>query len=289
MDAVEQSQDPGGIVGVVGLGNMGWQIADRLGATGHRVLAFDTNPDVRPGPWETAESLAEVESRSRRILLVLPTVTIVQAVAEQVSADLRAEQTVINHSTVGVADTIALAEVVTAAGARFLDAPVSGGAEAAGEGLLTIFVGGAASTLEDCRDVLGAYGRQVTHCGDVGAGTAFKLVNQHLVAVHTVAASEALALAVRLGLDPQVAAARLADGAAGSTMLRVVAARIGSDYGQVKGSIDILRKDAGLVLAAAEAAGSEPVLLPMAATILEDLHKQGWGERDIASMFTRFA
>ena len=86
-------------------------------------------------------------------------------------------------------------------GRDVLDAPVSGGPAGADAGTLTVMVGGDEQTFERAVPVFEAFGAKIRRCGPVGSGQAIKLVNQLLVAVHTMASAEAAAMAVQLGAD----------------------------------------------------------------------------------------
>lgn len=91
----------------------------------------------------------------------------------------------------------------------FVDAPVSGGPMGAEAGTLTFMVGvgpnAPPDTFETAKSVLAYMGKRdnVFHCGDVGAGTAFKIINNYLSAITSLAASEALNIGVKMGLDPK--------------------------------------------------------------------------------------
>lgn len=98
-----------------------------------------------------------------------------------------------------------IAARLAAAGAGFLDAPVSGGVAGAEIGTLTVMVGGDAAVLERVMPVLDAFGEKIVHCGPVGAGHALKSVNQALLAVHIWSLGEGLAALTRAGVTPAVA------------------------------------------------------------------------------------
>jgi 3-hydroxyisobutyrate dehydrogenase len=98
-----------------------------------------------------------------------------------------------------------IAKKLAAAGAGFIDAPVSGGVSGAEQGTLTVMCGGSADDLAKARPVLEAFGRKIVHCGDVGAGDAVKAVNNAMLAVHIWAAGEGLAALAKSGVDPKVA------------------------------------------------------------------------------------
>jgi len=86
----------------------------------------------------------------------------------------------------------------------FVDAPVSGGPMGAEDGTLTFMVGaGDKDSFEAAKEVLSHMGKKdsIFHCGDVGAGTAFKVINNYLSAITSLAASEALNIGTKMGLD----------------------------------------------------------------------------------------
>jgi 3-hydroxyisobutyrate/3-hydroxypropionate dehydrogenase len=85
----------------------------------------------------------------------------------------------------------------------FVDAPVSGGPMGAQAASLTFMVGGPCSAFSKIKDVLAYMGNPdgIFLCGDVGAGTAFKIINNYLSAITSLAASEALNIGAKMGLD----------------------------------------------------------------------------------------
>ena len=101
-------------------------------------------------------------------------------------------------------------------GVDFLDAPVSGGEPKAVDGTLAIMVGGAPAGFERVRPILQKMGSAVTLTGPVGAGNTTKLANQIIVACNIAAMGEALVLATRAGLDPEVVFNAVKGGLAGS-------------------------------------------------------------------------
>lgn len=90
-------------------------------------------------------------------------------------------------------------------GAKFMDAPVSGGVKAAVAGTLTVMCGGESETFQRAHPVLGAFGEKIVLCGPVGAGHALKAVNNSLLALHIWATAEGLATLTRAGVSPRLA------------------------------------------------------------------------------------
>jgi 3-hydroxyisobutyrate dehydrogenase len=88
--------------------------------------------------------------------------------------------------------------------AMYIDSPVSGGVGAATNGVLTFMVGGPGNSYEQAKPLLEKMGKNVFHCGDVGAGQATKICNNMLLAISMIGTSEILLLAQKLGLDPKM-------------------------------------------------------------------------------------
>src|SRR6185437_13806148 len=193
-------------VGVVGIGKMGRPIADRLITAGHDVAVCNRSENagvraLRDRGATIQVSPAAIAARSEVVLTALPTEESVRQVYAEMSEVAATDQIYVYHSTVRPALNRDCAADLAARGASFLDAPVSGGPAGAEAGTLTVMVGGDAAAFQRALPVLEAFGGKIRLCGPVGAGQAIKLVNQYLVAVHTLAAAEATAFAVRLGAD----------------------------------------------------------------------------------------
>src|ERR1700730_14104737 len=145
-------------IGVVGLGNMGGRIAARIQASGLGVLGYDIDPGRAPTHAITATgSLRELIERVDVGLLSLPDSTAVEGVIrghDGVLATCRSGQIVVDLSTSNPRSTAVLAAALAERAVAMLDAGISGGAEAAEKGTLTIMVGGDAEPLERVRGVL---------------------------------------------------------------------------------------------------------------------------------------
>jgi 3-hydroxyisobutyrate dehydrogenase len=101
-------------------------------------------------------------------------------------------------------------------GVDVLDAPVTGAADGARAGTLSIMVGAEPEALERCRPVLAALSSRIFHTGPVGTGSATKLLTNMLWAVHVVALADALSVGTRAGLDPAVLGEAIDASAGGS-------------------------------------------------------------------------
>ncbi len=165
-------------------------------------------------------------------------------------------------STVGPKAIIAAAEQLQRQGAYVVDAPVTGGIARARTGELVIFAADDQRSLNHVAPVLRTIGRMKTVGNRPGDGQGIKVINQHLCAIHIVAAAEALNLAQSLGLGPAQVLHLVEGGAAGSWMLSDRGPRMlqGTDV-EVSSAINIFVKDSSLVADAATACAAEVPLL----------------------------
>jgi len=213
-------------VGFVGIGIMGQRMCRNLLKAGFPVVAFDLNPAAMQVATGLGASVAsDLPALAREVdvvLLSLPGPEQVLAVTEGpqgLLADMRPGRYLCDASTVDPGTSRRVYEAAKAAGVRAMDCPVSGGPTGAEAGTLTIMVGGDATDLEAVRPVLQAIGKKIVHCGPSGTGQGAKLVNQALVAVHTVAAFEALLVGRKLGLDLDTLVSILRSSSGGDWML----------------------------------------------------------------------
>jgi 3-hydroxyisobutyrate dehydrogenase len=191
---------------MVGLGIMGSRMCANLVKAGFDVQAFDVDAAAlaRASGATAVAELRSLAARSQIVVLSLPDAGPLRAVCTGEAgliANMPKGAVVCDTSTVDPASAREMAMLAKSAGAAFLDCPVSGGPPGAQAATLTIMVGGDADALERARPVLEAIGKKIVHCGDSGNGQAAKLVNQALVAAHTVAALEALLVGRKAGLD----------------------------------------------------------------------------------------
>lgn len=199
---------------------------------------------------------------------------------------LKAGAIVVDHSTVSVQTARKVAALLAAEGIGFLDAPVSGGVEGARNGALSVMVGGDADVLEKARPVLDAYAARITHMGETGAGQATKAVNQVLVAGINEAVCEGLALAEKLGLDPERLLPTLGAGAAGNWFLdKRGATMLRNAFAPGFKSAHML-KDLRIVQGIARDTGIRTVTLDQAVADYAELVERGHGEADTSVLIT---
>jgi 3-hydroxyisobutyrate dehydrogenase len=260
-------------IGYVGVGLMGLPMATRLVALGYPVTAFDIAPEraeaARTAGARVAASVAEATRAADFVLLNLPTTEAVERVTlgeGGLCSTLEASQLVIDFSTIRPASARELAARLRAArGAGWIDAPVSGGPPAAGEGTLTVMAGGAKEDFERAAPLLGDVAARVTHLGAAGSGLAAKMINQLIVGIGHAMLAEAIVLAESSGIDAAGVPGALAGGLADSNLLQRFYPRMARREFAPQGYVRQLLKDLEMVH---EFAAGTKSPLPMTAQAL---------------------
>lgn len=213
-------------IGFIGLGIMGKPMATNLVRAGFEVTVYNRSKPavellVSRGAAAAPSPRAVAERSDVVITMVTDSPDVEQVILGPggVCEGARPGMVVIDMSTISPTVTKAIAAALKERGLDMLDAPVSGGDTGARAGTLAIMVGGDKEVFERCLPIFQALGKNIVHVGPNGMGQMTKLCNQVLVAVNNLATCEALLLASKAGLDPQVMIDAVKNGAAGSWQL----------------------------------------------------------------------
>ena len=267
----------------IGVGAIGLPMALQIKAAGHVVTGVDVSEAVSAHATsqgiETVREFAEAPP-AEAVVVMVATPEQLAMLVERVGATAQGMLWII-MSTVGPLSMREQGEALQRAGARVVDAPVTGGVARAKTAELVIFAAGSPADVALARPLLEAMGTVRVTGERLGDGQSIKVVNQHLCSVHIAAAAEALNLARLLGLDPAVVLGLVQGGAAGSWMLsdrgpRMVA---GTEV-EVTSTISIFVKDSGLVVAAGESCGAQLPLLSIAHERFCSAAEKGLAARD---------
>jgi 3-hydroxyisobutyrate dehydrogenase len=279
-------------IGYVGVGLMGLPMAKRLLSLGYSVRAYDIAPQAmaaaRAAGATATSSSADAARGSELVLLNLPTPDAVEAAVfgeNGVAAALRPPQLLIDLSTNKVTQTKAFAERLrerTAAG--WIDAPVSGGPPASGNGTLTIMAGGEAADIERARPLFADVAGRFTHMGPSGAGMATKMLNQLIVGAGHAVMAEAVVLAEAAGIDPARLPECLAGGLADSLLLQRLYPRMVKRDFAPQGYVRQLLKDLEMVNEFAGALKAPTPMMSEALTLYRMLAHLGHTELDTAAV-----
>jgi 3-hydroxyisobutyrate dehydrogenase/2-hydroxy-3-oxopropionate reductase len=276
-------------VGIVGIGKMGRPIAGRLIASGHHVAICNRSDNagvqtLRGQGATVHTSPADLAASCEVVLTALPTEDTVRQVYTEMSAVASSGQIYADHSTVSPGLNRLCADILAKQGAGFLDAPVSGGPAGAEAGTLTVMVGGDEATFNRALPVFEVFGGKIQLCGGVGAGQVIKLVNQYLVAVHTMAASEAAAFAVQLGADLGTVQDVIGTSFGSSAMLlRDLPRFIARDFSPAT-PVSLIAKDLSIIHTEAKDAGVPLLLGGLVEPYYLEAGARGWNAEDMAAL-----
>jgi 3-hydroxyisobutyrate dehydrogenase-like beta-hydroxyacid dehydrogenase len=276
---------------MVGLGSMGGGIAARLLDAGHEVhgtnrTAARAQPLIEHGlQWH--DTPREVADASDVVISMVTADTALYEITggpDGIVAGLSPGQVYVDMSSVSRQASVLVAQRVRSAGARMLDAPVSGSVPQVEQGTLAIMVGGDEAPFRRVEPLLRQLGQTVTRVGDNGAGVLLKIAINISLAVQTLAFSEGLLLAERGGIDPHVAAEVMSSSPIGSPMLKARVPFLLDLPDRAWFTIRLLHKDIGLALDEAQRVGAALPSAAAAADVLATALELGYAERDIAGV-----
>ena len=284
-------------IAVVGLGSMGYGMATSL-----KVRGFDvTGCDVAAASVARFVTLggfgADTPAEAARGCDIIISVVLNAAQTEAILfGDNGAASTMpkgavfISCATMDPDFARNLASRTEAAGFLYLDAPISGGAQRAAEGALTILASGSAAAFAKARPALDAMAAKLYELGpEPGQGAAFKMINQLLAGVHIAAASEAIAFAAKQRLDIAKVYEVITASAGNSWMFENRMKHVlDGDYAP-RSAVDIFVKDLGIIQ---DMARTNCFPVPIAAAALQMFlmtSAAGMGRDDDASVARLYA
>jgi len=286
-------------IGFIGTGAMGRPMLANLVKKGHAVSAYDVaeaalDGAVRAGAARAASAAAAARD-AELVITILPSSSHAEAVYLGAGGALESVargRLCVDMSTIDPSVSRRIAEAATARGARFLDAPVSGGVPRAEDGTLAIMVGGDARDFEEARPVLAAMGANIIHVGPVGSGEVAKLCNNLIAGVAAVAVSEAFRIAEGFGVDPKVLTDVISK-SSGNTWVMEHMHPVPGLVGKAPSSrdyapgftTDLMAKDLGLAVNAARELRVPVVVAPAAQQALRLASSHGFGRKDFSSVY----
>ena len=278
-------------IGFIGLGVMGAPMARNLLTAGFDVIGHNRSQDkmdrfTRDG-GRAAASVANAVSDADIVISMLPDSPDVQAVLcgpAGVVHIARPGTLLIDMSTIRPDITRAIAAEAAHHQLRFIDAPVSGGEQAAIDGTLSVMAGGEAAHVAAAQSVLTAMGATVVHVGPVGAGQTVKAANQLIVAGTIELVAEALTFLDASGVNLQSATRVLAAGLAGNAVLERKAPGMLARNFAPGFRVELHHKDLGIFGEAARQAGTAAPLGALVISLVASLRAQGMGALDHSAL-----
>ena len=260
-------------IGFIGLGIMGKPMSKNLIKAGYSLVVMDRNDavikELISEGADNASTPKEVAEKCDVIITMLPNSPHVKEVAlgeNGIIEGAKPGTIFIDMSSIAPLASREISEALAAKNIQMLDAPVSGGEPKAIDGTLSVMVGGDKKVFDQCYDLMKTMAGSVVHTGDIGAGNVTKLANQVIVALNIAAMSEALVLATKAGVDPELVFQAIRGGLAGSTVLEAKAPMVLARNFKPGFRIDLHIKDLANALDTSHGVGAQ---LPLTAAVME--------------------
>lgn len=273
-------------IGFIGLGIMGKPMVKNLLKAGYPVLVWNRSQasvDEVVASGAAAATKEQIGREADVVMTMLPNSPEVKAVMlgnDGVAAFMHEGQIFVDCSSINPVASQEIYAVLQEKGIEMLDAPVSGGEPKAVDGTLSFMVGGKEAVFEACKDVLLTMGASAVRCGEVGAGNTTKLANQIIVACNIQALSEALTLAQKAGVDPELVFRAIKGGLAGSTVMNAKAPMMIAGNDKPGFKIDLHIKDLNNALDCAHAVGAPVPMTAQVQEVMQWMHSHDGGQKD---------
>src|SRR5579863_2300306 len=277
-------------VGIIGLGIMGGAIARNLVERGWRVIGFDIDAakcaELAAEQVVIVENVAQLVHNAPIVMTSLPTPAAVESVAKAIADTREPPRIVVELSTLTLADKLRFEATLRKAGHIPLDCPLSGtGAQAKMRDLI-VYASGDSEAIAGCSQLFADFAKQSADLGVFGNGSRMKFVANHLVAIHNVATAEAMILAERAGLDPQLVVEMVGPGAGGSRMFQMRAPMmVEGKYEPATMKISTWKKDMAIIAEFADDVGCKTPLFTLTQPVYSQAMTMGLGDQDTASVF----
>ena len=278
-----------GTIGIIGLGIMGGAFARNLAAGGWKVIGYDIdaarNSEAKAAGAEIAHSAQALAETASDIITSLPTPRAVLDTAQLIARADASGRTVVEASTLSLDDKMAFKAILEKAGHTALDCPMSGtGAQAAVKDLV-VYASGDTGAIKRLEPAFLGFARKVHDLGPFGNGSKMKFIANHLVAIHNVAAAEAMVLAMKAGLDPHQTVEVIASGAGTSRVFELRAPMMAdNNYLPATMRSSTWKKDLTVIGDFASALGCPAPLFTLSATLCEAVLASGRGAEDTAAI-----
>lgn len=274
-------------IAFLGMGLMGSRMATRLLNAGFEVAVWNRTATACQALLDLGATPLALEKIAQYplILTCLSDDAAVQQVYAQFSPYLKAQQVIIDFSSLSVHCTQQLATQAASAQVTWIDSPVSGGVIGAEQGNLVVFAGGDADQIKQLDYLYRHISQRVTCMGAVGTGQVTKICNQLIVAANSALIAEATALANQAGVDTTLLAPALAGGFADSKPFQILSPRMAThQFEPVQWKVKTLAKDLNN---AVQLAKDCDLKLPVATQALDQLNQhqsKGFAEADLSSL-----
>jgi L-threonate 2-dehydrogenase len=279
-----------GTVGIAGLGIMGGAFARSLCAAGWRVIGYDVDAKqcrrLARARVEIARDASDLAAKAATIITSLPHAgALADTVAALIAARLTKPRVLIEMSTLALEDKLAAARVLQKAGHIMLDCPVSGTGAQAKRKDIVVYASGDTRTIRRLRPLFAAFSRAMHDVGEFGNGSRMKFVANLLVAIHNVAAAEAMVLGMKSGLDAKLIFDMVTAGAGTSRVLELRGPMmVKGRYDDATMKVALWQKDMAVIGEFAQALGCPTPLFSATGPLYDAAMASGHAAHDTASV-----
>lgn len=278
-------------IGFIGLGIMGKPMSKNLLKAGYPLVVYDivaaAVDEVVQAGAERGNSPKDVAARTNVIITMLPNSPQVKEVVlgkDGIIETMRPGAILIDMSSIAPLVAREVGTLLAEKKIRMLDAPVSGGEPKAIDATLSIMVGGSQADFDEFLPVMKTLGASVVLCGQIGAGNVTKLANQIVVAANIAAVAEALVLATKAGVNPDLVFQAIRGGLAGSTVMNAKAPMMMDRNFKPGFRINLHIKDLGNVLDTAKGIDVPTPLTDETMKMMLALREEGMGDADHSAL-----
>lgn len=276
-------------IAVIGLGIMGGAISRNLIAAGFQVSGFDLDSGRAAAAASAGVavkgSAAAAADDAELALTSLPSTEALDATVEALAAKPRPGLILAEISTFPIAAKESAHDRLAVAGITALDCPLSGTGAQARTRDLALFGSGDETAFARCRDAFAGFARVSHYLGAFGNGSRMKFVANLLVAVHNVAAAEAIVLGVKAGLDPERILEVISSGAGTSRIFELRGPMMARGiYTPPTATMHVLQKDSAIIAELARALGVSTPMLDAAAPLYDEAEALGYAEEDVGAV-----
>lgn len=276
-------------LGFIGIGAMGEPMAKRFLDSGHPVYIYDVSEQAMQRlaasgahPYNTP---AEIAQHAEIVFLSLPNAQIVESTLRSMLGSPASVQTVVDLSSIPPDAARKFSALLKPLAVQYVDCPVSGGVGGAVDGTLTLMASGPKGTVEYLTPLLSVIGKKIRYLGEVGNGSAMKMVNNYMLACNMAAAAEALALGEKMGLDIPTMREMISTSSGRSFITENKVPNFIEKRNFAPGfAVDLQYKDLGIAEAAARSCAMPLFMGSAAAQLYQIARSKGFGTEDISSL-----
>jgi 3-hydroxyisobutyrate dehydrogenase len=277
-------------VAVLGTGIMGAAMARNLLAAGMEVRVWNrtrekADPLARDGAAVAASPPEATEGAEFMVTMLSDTAAVEDAVGEGTLSALGEGGVWLQMSTIGIEGSARLAEMASQHGVAYVDAPVLGTRQPAEQGQLVVLASGPEGVRERCASLFDAIGSRTLWLGEAGAGTRLKLVVNNWIVGLVGVLAETVAFAHSIGVEPERFLETIEGGPLGLPYARIKGNMMIEDEFPTSFSLALARKDAGLVLEAADVQGLRLAITEAVAARFNEALEAGHGDEDLATVY----